>query len=82
VQTDIFCNGQNTVISSTYFPHKEMHKRTQASPNGIVINHIDHILIERQFASSMLDVRSYHGASRDSDHYMVNISFRLDTIGF
>jgi hypothetical protein len=71
-----FAMSNNMVISSTYFQHKAMHKRIQTSPNGTVFNQLDHILIERQFASSILDVRSYHGANCDSDHYLVNISFR------
>jgi hypothetical protein len=45
-----FAMSKNMVISSTCFPHKEIHKRTWASPDGIVFNQIDHILMDRQFA--------------------------------
>jgi hypothetical protein len=64
------------VISSTCFSHKEIHKRTWVSPDGIVFNQIDHILIDRRFASSILDMRSYRGANCDSYHYLVKIRFR------
>jgi hypothetical protein len=69
-----FAMNKGMVISSTYL--RNCIKRTQASPNGTIFNHTDHTLRERQFASSILDVRSYHGASCDSDHYLVNIHYR------
>jgi hypothetical protein len=70
-----FATSKNMVISSTCFPHKEIHKRTWASPDGIVFNQIYHILI-RRFASSILEARSYRGANCESDHYLVKIRFR------
>jgi hypothetical protein len=41
------------------------------SPNGKTHNQIDHILVDRQRHSNILDVRSYRAADCDTDHYLV-----------
>jgi hypothetical protein len=40
-------------------------------PNGKTHNQIDHILVDRQRHSNMLDVRSYRAADCDTGHYLV-----------
>jgi endonuclease/exonuclease/phosphatase family metal-dependent hydrolase len=42
------------------------------SPYGIVFDEIDHILVDGKFASSIFDVRSYHGMSCVADHVKIN----------
>lgn len=64
------------VVSSTMFPHKDIHKMTWHSPDGVTNNQIDHVLIERRGATSILDVRTMRGACCGSDHYLVKVKYR------
>lgn len=69
-----FATSRNLVISSTWFPHKDIHKATWRSPDGRTTNQI--VLIERIFASNILDVRSFRGADCGTDHYLVKTKIR------
>jgi hypothetical protein len=53
------------------FPHRNIHKYTWTSPDGKTHNHIDHVLVDRQRHTNVLDVRSFKAADCDSDHYLV-----------
>jgi hypothetical protein len=64
------------MVSSTCFLHKEIHKQTWRSPDGKINNQIDHVLIDKWNASSMLDVKSCRAASSDSDHFLVRGRYR------
>ena len=66
-----FATSKNLVVKSTMFPHRNIHKYTWPSPDGKTHNQIDHVLIDRRWHSSVLDVRSFRGADCDTDHYLV-----------
>ena len=63
-----FATSKNLVVNSTMFPHRDIHKYTWTSPDGKTHNQIDHMLIDRRWQSSVLDVRSFRRADCDTDH--------------
>ena len=66
-----FATTKNLVVKSMMFPHRNIHKYTWTSPDGKTQNQIDHILIDRRWHSSTLDIRSFRGADCDTDPYLV-----------
>jgi hypothetical protein len=44
-----FATLKNLVVTSTMFPHRNIHKYTWTSPDGKTHNQIDHILIDRRW---------------------------------
>ena len=38
------------------FPHRNIHKYTWTSPDGITHNQIDHVLVDKRRQSSIIDV--------------------------
>jgi hypothetical protein len=53
------------------FPHYNIHIYTWPPPDRKPHNQTDHILIDRQRHSSVLDVQSFRAADCDSNHYLV-----------
>jgi hypothetical protein len=51
-----FATSKNLVVKSTMFLHGKIHKYTRTSPEGNTQNQIDHVLIDRKWHSSILDV--------------------------
>lgn len=65
-----FAVSKHLVVSSTFFPRKDIYKQTWVSPNTVNKSQIDHIIIEKRHKSSISNVRSYRGADGDTDHYL------------
>ena len=72
-----FCACDNLAITSTMFPHKDVHKYTWTSPDGQYRNQIDHVAIRSQFKRSVQDTRVHRGADVGSDHNLVIIKIKL-----
>ena len=73
---DSWYSGQDTrwttgyFVKSTMFQHQNIHKYTWKSPDGNNHNLIDHILIDRQYSSTLV-VRTFTGDDCDTVHYPV-----------
>ena len=72
-----FCQANELVIGGTLFPHKECHKRTWRSPDGVTTNQIDHLAFSKRWRSSLQDVRVLRGADAGSDHQLLMAKVRL-----
>ena len=66
-----FATPNNLVVKSTMFLHRNIHKCTWTSPDGRIHNQTDHMLTDRRWHSSIIDVQSFRGADYDTDHYLV-----------
>lgn len=73
----VFCLMNRCVIGGTIFPHKNIHKLTWKSPDGITVNQIDHIIINSKWRRSLLDVRAYRGADVNSDNFLIQAVIQL-----
>ena len=72
-----FCQANELVIGGTLFPHKECHKQTWTSPDGGIVNQIDHLALSKRWRSSLQDVRTMRGADVGSDHHLLMAKVRL-----
>ena len=71
-----FGTSKNLVVKSTMFLHRNIYKCTWTSHDGHTHNQIDHILIDRRWHSSIIDVRSIRGADFYNHHCLVVASDR------
>ena len=72
-----FCACNNLAITSTMFPHKNVHKYTWTSPDSQYRNQIDHVAIRSPFKRSVYDTRVHRGADVGSDHNLVITKTKL-----
>jgi len=52
-------NGLN--VTSTMFPHKDIHKDTQYSADGRTVSQIDHVLISNRFRTAITGITQLRG---------------------
>ena len=71
------CAAYNLVIGGTIFPHRDIHKLTQCSPNSGDRNQIDHLVINGTWGRSLLDVNVRREADVGSDHHLVMVYVKL-----
>jgi hypothetical protein len=66
-----FATSKKLIVKSTMFPYRSIYKFTWTSPDGKTHNQIDHILIDKRWHLSILDVQSFRAADCDTDPYLV-----------
>ena len=71
-----FATSKNLTFKSTTFPHRDIHKQTWTSPDGMTDSQIDHILKDKRRQSSIIDIRSFRGADCNTNHYLVIAKLR------
>ena len=71
-----FAIHKNIIINSTLFPHVNIHNGIWVSPDELTCNQIDHVLIEKRGATSILDVTAGNVASCGFDHFLEHEKFR------
>jgi hypothetical protein len=62
-----FATSKNLIVKSTMFPHRNIHKVTWTSPDGRTHNQIYHILIDRRWHSSILEISNRFAALKNLD---------------
>lgn len=72
-----FTMTRNMVVSSTTFPHKDIHKQTWISLTAQTKYQIVYVIIDRRFKRCIMDVRSMRGSSAMSDHFIVRAKIKL-----
>ena len=59
-----FATSKNLIVKSTRFPHRNIHKHTCTSPDGITHNQIDHVLVDKRRQSN-IDICSLRAVDCD-----------------
>ncbi|XP_070508684.1 uncharacterized protein, partial [Chironomus tepperi] len=71
------CTSHGLVIGGTVFIHKDIHKVTWHSNDGITQNQIDHISISHKWRGSLMDVRVFRGAEVHTDHKLLVATLKI-----
>ena len=66
-----FGKNNNLVVEGTLFPYRGIHKLTWFSPSNRDRNQIDHLIINKTWRRSLMDVKVRRGADVSSDHHFV-----------
>ena len=75
-----FCAADRLSIGGTLFQHKNIHKGTWRSPNGLTVNQIDHICISSRFQHSLIDVKVCRGADIGADLVRGRLKIKLKSV--
>jgi len=73
--------ANNMKKRSTYYKHKRIHKGTWISPDGNMLNQIDHVIIDANKKGVVEDVRTMQGLNCNSDHFLVKTIIKQKWIG-
>ncbi|KAK2716458.1 hypothetical protein QYM36_006811 [Artemia franciscana] len=65
------------IIGGSLFQHRDIHKYSWTSPDGITRYQIDHCLVNRKWRTSLMDVCSHRGADVGSDHNLMIAKFKV-----
>jgi hypothetical protein len=68
--------SKTLAVKNTIFPHLNIRKQTQTSPDGTTHNQADHIPIDKRWHLSILKMQSFRGADCDTDHSLVAAKVR------
>ncbi|KAK2702390.1 hypothetical protein QYM36_018999 [Artemia franciscana] len=76
-----FCATHELIVGTSWFTHKQIHKYTWNSPDGVTRNEIDHILIAKHMRRCIEDVWTFRGVNGYSNHQLVaKLKLKLKTI--
>ena len=73
-----FATSKNLIVKSKKIPHRNIHKYTWTSQDGITHRQIDHVLVDKRTQSSIVDVRALRGVDFDTDHYLSLLPYESD----
>ena len=71
VGTVNIATSKTLVVKSMMLLHQNNHEHTWTPPDGNTHNHNDHILTDKRWHSSRLNIQPFRGANCDTDHYLV-----------
>lgn len=71
-----FATACGMIIKSTSFDHKRIHLGTWRAPGTDLMSQIDHVLVSKRHATSVVDTRAMRGPNCDTDHYLVRAVVR------
>jgi len=64
------------LVKNMMILYRNIHKYSWTSPDGKTHNQIDHILIDRRWLSTVINIQSFRRADCDTDHYLVVAKIR------
>ncbi|CAF4976917.1 unnamed protein product, partial [Rotaria sp. Silwood1] len=74
-----FCSLNNLVISNTFFQHKPIHQKSWMHPGRKTWHMLDYTLVNKQFRTSVEDVRVHRTAAGaiGTDHHLLRIKLKF-----